>query len=167
MTIAEVFLAEFGPEMANTRKMLERVPDETLDFKPHEKSMSMGRLAGHVAEMAGWGTVTVQLDELDIRPPGGPTPEVYVARNRDATLEHFDRMVAEAKEAIAGTSDEAMHQPWTLLMGGNVIFSMPRIATLKTMVLNHIIHHRAQLSVYLRLNDVPIPGMYGPSADEV
>ena len=167
MTIAEAFLAEFGPEMANTRKMLERVPDGTLDFKPHEKSMSMGRLAGHVAEMAGWGTVTVQVDEFDVSPQDGPKPEAYVAQSRDATLEHFDRMVAEAKEAIAVTSDEAMHQPWTLLMGGKEVFSMPRIATLKAMVLNHIIHHRAQLSVYLRLNDVPIPGMYGPSADEM
>lgn len=166
MTIAEAYLAEFGPEMAKTRSMLERVPDNALDYKPHEKSMSMGRLAGHVAEMAGWVAPTVQLDELDIAPADGPAFEFFVSQSQAATLEHFDTLVAQAKEAVAGVSDEAMLKPWTLLMTGNVLFTMPRIESLKTMVLNHIIHHRAQLSVYLRMNNVPIPGMYGPSADE-
>ncbi len=166
MTIAQVFLAEFDHEMRNTRRMLECVPDEALDYKPHERSMSMGRLAGHVAEMAGWGVPTAERVELDIQPPEGRPFEPFEASSREATLEFFDSQVAQAKEAIAKLDDDAMRVDWTLKMRGNPIFTMPRITVLKSMVLNHIIHHRAQLSVYLRINDVAIPGMYGPSADE-
>ena len=166
MNLAQVFLAEFDQEMRNTRRMLECVPDDALDFKPHAKSMSMGRLAGHIAEMPGWGMHTAELEELDIRPPAGPAFVPFESSSRAATLEFFDSHVAGASEAIAKVSDEAMRAPWTLLMSGNPVFTMPRIAVLKSMVLNHIIHHRAQLSVYLRMRDVPIPGMYGPSADE-
>jgi uncharacterized damage-inducible protein DinB len=146
--------------------MLERVPDEALDYQPHPKSMSMGRLASHIAEMPGWGTNTAQLDELDLQPPKGPAYKPFEAGSRAMVLDCFDSGVAEVKDAIAKVSDEAMLKNWTLLMHGKPIFTMPRIAVLKTMVLSHIIHHRAQLGVYLRMNDVPIPGMYGPSADD-
>lgn len=166
MTIAQVFLAEFDHEMNNTRRMLECVPDEALDFKPHAKSMTMGRLAGHVAEMPGWGVHTAELDKLDIRPPDGPVFEAFEAPSRKAALELFDKHVAEARTAIAQVSDDAMSTSWTLLMQDRPVFTMPRITVLKSMILNHIIHHRAQLSVYLRMNEVAIPGMYGPSADE-
>ncbi len=167
MTIAQVFLAEFDHEMRNTRRMLECVPDEALDFKPHAKSMTMGRLAGHVAEMPGWGVHTAELDKLDIRPPGSPALEPFEAPSQKAALKLFDKHVADARQAIARVSDDAMRLPWTLLMTDRPVFTMPRITVLKSMVLNHIIHHRAQLSVYLRMNDVAIPGMYGPSADEM
>ena len=166
MRIADAFLQEFDQEMRQTRRMLERIPDAALDFKPHEKSMSMGRLAGHMAEMVGWGVNTAELDELDLQPPDGKAFDLFEASSRDAAVEFFDSQVALAREAIAKLDDQAMHVDWTLKMRGNPIFTMPRIAVLKSMILNHIIHHRAQLSVYLRINDVPVPGMYGPSADE-
>lgn len=166
MTIAEGFLREFDHEMRNTRRMLERVPDSALEYKPHPKSMPMGRLASHIADMAGWGATTAQRTELDLDPPGGEPVRFFEAPSRDALLQVFDSQVALAKEEIAKLEDDAMHADWTLKMRGSPIFTMPRIAVLKSMILNHIIHHRAQLSVYLRMNDVAIPGMYGPSADE-
>lgn len=166
MTIAEGFLIEFDMEMKKTRTMLERVPETVLDFKPHPKSMSTRELASHIADMPGWGATTVESDQLDLQPPQGPAYEIYRGESSQGILEYFDRTVDRAKEAISTASDPAMLKDWTLLMRSNPIFTMPRIAVLKSMVLNHIIHHRAQLGVYLRLNDVPIPGMYGPSADD-
>ena len=166
MAIAESFLPEFDHEMANTRKILEIVSDDKLDYAPHEKSMKMGRLAGHIAEMAGWTVDILNTPELDVAPVDGPFYQPFSAGSRDELLAAFDKNIAAAKEAIAGASDEALTTSWSLLAGGNTMFTMPRIGVLKSMVLNHIIHHRAQLGVYLRMNDVPIPGMYGPSADE-
>ena len=166
MAIAESFLPEFDHEMANTRKMLALVRDDKLDYSPHEKSMKMGRLSGHIAEMVAWSVSIVNTPELDIAPADGPSFEPFVAGSRDELLAAFDKNVAAAKEAVTGTSDEALMTPWSLLAGGHNVFTMPRIGVLKSMVLNHIIHHRAHLGLYLRLNDVPIPGMYGPSADE-
>ncbi len=166
MSIAQSFLAEFDQEMANTRKMLELVPEENFEFAPHEKSMKLGRLAGHIAEMPNWGVPTVTATELDIHPVDGPAFEAFIPSTREEVLAAFDKNIASAKEAIAGASDEDLMVPWSLLAGGNVLFTMARIAVLKSMILNHIIHHRAQLGVYLRMNDVAIPGMYGPSADD-
>ena len=166
MSIAQGFLAEFDPEMKNTRRMLELVPDDALDYRPHPKSMTMAELAGHVAEMAGWAALTAKLDQLDINPKGGPALEPCIATSRAMVVETFDRGVAAAREAVAAVSDEEMVKDWTLLQGGQTLFTMPRIAVLNTMILSHIVHHRAQLGVYLRMNDIPIPGMYGPSADE-
>ena len=166
MTIAEEFLGEFDPEMQNTRKMLERFPDGSVDYRPHAKSMTMGQLAGHVVEMVDWGAQTAILDTIDIQPPGTPPMEPAVAKSRAEALVRFDRGVVSAREAIRRVSDERMVQDWTLLQQGQPLFTMPRIAVLKRMILSHIIHHRAQLGVYLRMNDVPVPGMYGPSADE-
>lgn len=152
--------------MANTRKILALVPDDKFDFTPHEKSMKLGRLAGHIAEMPDWSVSTVEATELDIRPVDGPCYEPFVPETRDEILAAFDKHVASAQEAIRGAGDDDLKVPWSLLMGGKTLFTMPRIAVLKNMVLNHIIHHRAQLGVYLRMNGVPIPGMYGPSADD-
>ena len=165
MGLGQSMLPEFDHEMANTRKTLERVPDDKLDWKPHEKSFAMGALASHLANLPGWTTVTIDMDEFDMAPEGKPvkTPE---CRSRQEVLEAFDNNVSKARAALAGISDEKIFQPWTLLAGGNKVLSMPRVAVLRSFVMNHIIHHRAQLGVYLRLNDIPVPSLYGPSADE-
>lgn len=165
-SIATDLLAEFDREMRNTRRMLECVRDDILDFAPHPRSMTVGQLAGHMAEMIGWARLTVDLDEFDYAPPAEPPRRPFEPSTRASVLQSFDRNTAGAREAIARLSDEAMLAGWTLLEGGQPVFSMPRIEVLKRYLLNHIIHHRAQLGVYLRLNDIPVPGMYGPSADE-
>ena len=166
MTAGEIFLAEFEPEMASTGRMLGRVPDEFLEFQPHPKSMTLGRLAGHVAELPSFGTMTVQSTEIDFQPVDGPAFQPFVPADGTELLATFDRHVAAAKAAIAEASDEDLQATFTLRAAGNLVFAWPRIQVLKSMVLNHIIHHRAQLGVYLRLKDVPVPGMYGPTADE-
>ena len=165
MSIAESLLPEFDHEMATTRKFLERTPEANPDWKPHDKSMSLGTLAAHLADLPSWG---VQLDvaELDIAPPGGPAYESPKFESTASTLAQFDRNVAAARVTIAAMSDAEFMKPWSLLMGGQTLFTMPRTAVARTWVLNHIIHHRAQYGVYLRLNNIPIPGSYGPSADD-
>jgi uncharacterized damage-inducible protein DinB len=166
MAIRDALLPEFDMEMASTRKLLERVPVEKAEFKPHAKSGSLGWLAWHVADLPHWVVETVNKDELDFAPAGVPRPAPPKVDSREALLASFDKKVADARAAIAGVSDERLAGPWTLKAGGNVIFTMPRATVLRSFVMNHLIHHRAQLGVYLRLNDVPVPGMYGPSADE-
>jgi uncharacterized damage-inducible protein DinB len=166
MAISQALLGEFDHEMANTRKVLERIPEDKLAWKPHVKSMALGRLAGHIAEMPGWGTMTLTTGQLDVAPVSGPQFQPTVAQSRDHVLGEFDKNRAAARDAIAAASDEEFMQPWSLLAGGRTIFTMPRIAVIRSMVMNHIIHHRAQLGVYLRLNDIPLPALYGPSADE-
>jgi uncharacterized damage-inducible protein DinB len=153
-------------EMANTRKTLERVPDDKFDWKPHTKSMTMRQLAVHVAFFPNWMTETLDKASFDYAPEGGEgykTPEV---NSRKELLEVFDRDLAKARESLKAASDAHLMETWTLLAGGKTIFAMPRIAVLRGMVMNHMIHHRAQLGVYLRLNDIPVPALYGPSADE-
>jgi uncharacterized damage-inducible protein DinB len=166
MSISETLLPEYDEEMANTRKMLERVPEGKWTWKPHEKSMPLGRLAGHLAELPTWAVHTISLDSLDLTPPGGSQLQAFEANSRQALLETFDKHASEARQAIAGASDEHLRQVWSLYYHGKTVMSMPRAAVLRSAVMNHMIHHRAQLGVYLRLNNVPIPGMYGPSADE-
>jgi uncharacterized damage-inducible protein DinB len=167
VTIAESMLPEFDQEMGNTRKVLERVPDDRWNWKPHEKSGTLGWLASHVATMPDWATVTMTQDELDYAPVDGPGYQPPKTENRKQLLEVFDKSVAEARKAIAAGSDQNMLKDWTLLAGGQIIFAMPRVAVMRSMVMNHLIHHRAQLTVYFRLLDVPVPGLYGPSADEI
>jgi uncharacterized damage-inducible protein DinB len=162
MSMAQSLLPEFDNEMANTRKMLERIPENKLDYKPDPKSMSMGQLASHIAEMVGWLKETIQQPSIDIQPDFKP----FAATSRKELLEKLDQSISGSRAALAGASDQAMMQEWTLKVGGNPMFSMPRIAVIRSMIMNHVIHHRAQLSVYYRLNGVPVPGMYGPSADE-
>jgi len=162
----QALLGEFDHEMANARRSLERVPDGKFDWKPHAKSMSMGVLASHIANIPQWAALTVESPEFDVNPPGGrPAPQPNF-KTRAELLAAFDKNVPAARAAIAGASDQALMASWSLLNAGKPIFTMPRVAVLRTMILNHLIHHRAQLGVYLRLNDVPVPGMYGPSADE-
>ncbi len=162
MSIAQSLLPEFDHEMANTRKTLERVPENKLDFQPDPKSMSMGKLASHIAEMAGWLPSMAQGPALDI--PEGFKP--FVATSKKQLLDKFDENVAASRAALAGMGDQALMQDWSLKFAGNTMFTMPRIAVYRSMTMNHIIHHRAQLTVYFRLNGVPVPALYGPSADE-
>ena len=166
MPIADSILPEFDHEMANTRKTLERVPDDKFAWKPHEKSMTMGHLAGHLAQMPGWGKDTLTTESFDVAPVDGPPVQPSQPKNRQEVLALFDKGVAEVRAALAAAKDDQLLKPWSLLAGGKPIFTMPRIAVIRGMILNHSIHHRAQLGVYLRLNNLPVPAIYGPSADE-
>ncbi len=166
MTIGQMILGEFDQEMQNTRKTLERCPDEKWNWKPHEKSGTVGWLAGHIATMPGWTGVTLTTDELDYAPVNGPAYEPPKTGNRKELLAVFDKNVAEARAALSTVSDQEIMKPWKLLAGGKEIFTMPRVACLRGMIFNHIIHHRAQLTVYFRLLGIAVPGLYGPSADE-
>jgi uncharacterized damage-inducible protein DinB len=162
VTISQLLLPEYEQEMLSTRKILERVPGEKFAWKPHEKSMTLGRLASHVAEMPNWAAEAINRDKLEFS--RGTKP--FLASSTAELLEALDRNVVAGRAAIAGASDEHLAQPWSLVFDGQIIFTMPRVNVLRSVVMNHLIHHRGQLSVYLRLNDVAIPGMYGPSADD-
>lgn len=166
MAISKSLLPEFDNEMANTRKTLERVPDDKFGWKPHENSMLMGQLAAHLAEIPMWTSATIEQDSLDLNPPGGPPYEPPRASSSQEILDIFDKNVAAARSVLAGAADETLMKPWSLLSGGKTIFTLPRIAVLRSFIMNHSIHHRAQLGVYLRLNHIPVPAIYGPSADE-
>lgn len=166
MALKDALLPEFDQEMASTRKTLERVPDSKLGWKPHPKSGTMGWLASHIATMVGWAADTVDKESFDVAPEGKPPSPMVEAHSQKELLERFDNGVAKARAAIAGASDQILLHPWSLLQGGKPMFTMPRTAVLRTFVMNHIIHHRAQLGVYLRLNDIAVPSVYGPSADE-
>lgn len=166
MAIKDSLLPEFDMEMAGARKTLERMPEGKTDWKPHPKSMSLGRLAGHLGEMPMWAVMTLTRDSIDIAPKDGPAPQANIANSRAENLAYFDQNLAEARAALTKISDEQFMRPWSLMGGGQVIFTMPKIAVYRSFVMNHLIHHRAQLGVYLRMNDVPVPSLYGPSADE-
>ena len=163
--ISQSLLPEFDMEMANTRTILERVPEGQRAFRPHAKSFTLGRLAGHVAEMPMWGVMTLAQDELELR-PDGPSYTAHVLESKVETLAFFDEQLRQARALLASATDETMMRPWTLKDQGQTILVMPKVAVFRSFVMNHMIHHRGQLGVYLRLNDVPVPGLYGPSADE-
>lgn len=166
MAIKDGLLGGFDNEMQNTRKVLERVPDDKFGWKPHPKSGTMGWLAGHLANLAGWGAFTLQTEELDFAPGGKqmePSPQF---KSRQELLAAFDKNQQETKKALENASDADLMKPWSLKNNGQVIFTMPKVAVIRGVVINHLIHHRGQLTVYLRLNDIPVPGIYGPSADE-
>ncbi len=165
MSMSGMLLPEFDQEMANTRKVLERLPMERLSFKPHQKSTPLGELAAHLVAIAGWTPYTLKTDALDMAAPGAPHPPAPVT-TREGLLARFDTSVREGRAALTETSDEGMHGTWSLKMGARTIFTLPRHVVLRTFILNHSIHHRAQLEVYLRMNDVPLPFIYGPTADE-
>ena len=166
MSNAQSLLPEFDQEMANTRKVLERIPDDKLDWKPHPKSNTIGWNATHVADIPNWLALALTTPSLDIAPPDGPKYEFPALTSRKEILDLFDRNVAAARQAITAAKDEDLGQPWTLLQAGQVFFTMPCADMVRGFGINHLIHHRAHLCVYLRLNDVPVPGMYGPSGDE-
>ena len=166
MSYAETILPEFDQEMANTRKVLERVPEHKLDWRAHPKSNTIGWNANHLAEIPGWVEGTLTQSSWDSAPPGEESYQSPELTTRQGILELFDRNVAAARKALAAVSDEEMGKMWSLLQAGKPILTMPRAAVIRSFVLNHLIHHRAHLCVYLRLNDIAIPGLYGPSADE-
>ena len=161
--LATAFLAELDNEAKVTRQCLERVPAEKFDWKPHEKSMTFGRLASHIAEMFGWTGSTLQHDVLDFATMEY-TP--FEPRTTEELVAFFDKHIADAKAALADASDETFMKDWTMRNGEQVYFTMPKVAVMRSFVMNHIVHHRGQLSVYLRLNDIAVPSIYGPSADE-
>jgi len=162
MAIVDALLPEFDHEMTRTRKVLERVPEERFDWKPHQKSFSLGALAMHVATLPTWGTETLTRSEIDV----GNNPAPAATPSKSDLLAAFDRNVAQARAALAGRTDAELTAMWSLKRNGKVVFSMPKTTVLRSLVLSHLIHHRAQLTVYLRLLDVPVPAIYGPSADE-
>jgi uncharacterized damage-inducible protein DinB len=162
MPLADMFIRELEMEAKTTRRVLERVPEDKLAWKPHTKSMSLRQLAQHVATIPGNVSGMAKCDGYDVEkfsePPALETTAAIVAA--------FDESVAQAKANLAATDDAAMMKDWSFRMGGNPIMTIPRIGVFRTMLLNHLYHHRGQLSVYLRLLDVPVPSIYGPSADE-
>jgi len=162
MPISQALLPEFDIEIANTRKTLDRITDENLAYKPHEKSPTLGWLAGHLANLPSWATMTISISSLDI----AASPRTPKLETKRAILYAFDSNVETAHEAIESASDECLTGTWTLLHNGTAVFSLPRVAVLRSFVMNHMIHHRAQLCVYLRMNNIPVPALYGPSADE-
>lgn len=159
--ISQSLLPEFDHEMGTLRKYLDRFPDAQAGYKPHEKSMSAAELATHLAEMVGWVPETCAKDEIDI---SGYQPNV--ATTRADLLARFDKNVVAARQALEQTVDSDWMRPWALKAGDHVLFSMPKIGVMRSMIMNHIIHHRAQLGVYYRMTGVPVPSTYGPSADE-
>ncbi|WP_254512004.1 DinB family protein [Anatilimnocola floriformis] len=166
MSYADVLLPEFDAEMASTRKVLERVPEDKWDWKCHPKSHTIGWNANHIAEIPGWVAGSLQFTEWDVSPVGGEPYRTPTYRTRQELLAFFDKNVAEARTAIQTVKDEDLGVAWSLKSAGQTILTMPRAAVVRTFVMNHLIHHRAILTVYFRLNDVPVPGMYGPSGDE-
>ncbi len=166
MKIGESFLPEFDMEMAGTRKVIERVPDDKLDWKCHPKSNTMGWAANHLAELPGWVEGTFASDVWDMNPPGGEPYQPPDLKSVKEIVELFDANVASARKTLASAPDEAFFQNWSLANAGETLMTMPKIAVVRTWVLNHSIHHRGHLCVYLRLNDIPVPALYGPSGDE-
>jgi len=160
MSIGQSLIAEFDQEMTTTRRVLERVPSEKGTWKPHEKSFSIGHLAQLVARMPGWIPMTVNHPKLDLS-----QASAYSYETTDALLKDFDRNVREARDALSNVTDEQMHQPWALTMGDRTLMTLPRGVVVRQNI-NHLVHHRAQLTVYLRLLDIPVPSVYGPTADE-
>ena len=167
MSISAALLPEFDNEMANTRRAIARVPDSAFDWTPHEKSSSIQELVSHLANLPSWTAVTVEQDSIDMAPPdGGEQPRQPMAGSTAEALETFDRNVAMARKALEKATDAVMLDDWSLLNGGEVMFTLPKVAVVRSFILNHMVHHRGQLTVYLRMNDVPVPAIYGPSADE-
>jgi uncharacterized damage-inducible protein DinB len=165
MALKDALLPEFDHEMATTRRLLERLPEAEFAWKPHDKSMALGQLAGHIANLPSWCTATLSttvfdLDTLPVEFRSKPP------QSRAALLDEFDAKVATARNQLTSTTDGEFLSPWTLKKGGQEMFTLPRLSAIRSFVLNHLIHHRGQLSVYLRLKDVPLPSIYGPTADE-
>jgi uncharacterized damage-inducible protein DinB len=165
MAIRDSLLPEFDHEMATTRRVLDRVPEAEFAWKPHEKSMSLGQLAGHIANIPFWCSLTLERVVLDLdsiadgaRPP--------LPASREALLQEFDRRVSAARALLSTQTDAELLAAWTLKKGQEEFFTLPRISAIRSFVMNHLIHHRGQLTVYLRLRNVPVPPIYGPTADE-
>jgi uncharacterized damage-inducible protein DinB len=165
MAIAESILPEFDHETATTRVLLERVPEDKAGWKPHEKSMALGQLAMHIANIPRWAAIALERTEFDTSPIDGSRLTSPAYQSASSLLQSYDANVRSARALLARTTDAEFMVQWTLKNGGKSMFSMPRVAVFRSFVLNHAVHHRGQLSVYLRLLDVPIPNIYGPTAD--
>ena len=163
MSLGTMLAAELKLEAMSTRKMLERVPSEFLVWQPHEKSMSLAHLAQHLAMLPSYVKPTLTTDEFDLASAPSNPPALNSANE---LVEAFDKNLSEAIEFLNSVSDEDLTKTWRLRNGEKTIFEMPRAGVIRAMVLSHLIHHRGQLSVYLRLQNVPVPSIYGPSADE-
>jgi uncharacterized damage-inducible protein DinB len=166
MKISDTLLPEFDQEAAMTKSVLERCPEAKFNFKPHEKSWDLIRLATHLATLPGWAVLTMRQDSFDVAPVGTTGYQEPPAKTTAELLEKFTKSTTDARAAIAEASDADFMQMWSLLKGGEKLFSMPRSVCLRSFVMNHGIFHRGQLAVYLRLLDIPVPALYGPSADE-
>ncbi len=166
MPISAALLPEFDQEMTTTRKVLERVGNDIFAYKPHEKSFSSTQLASHIVDMIGWLEPTIAYPEFNMNPPGGQPYQPWIAKDNAELMGKFEENRTAARAALEKASDAEMMANWSLKSGDQTFFTMPRIACIRGMIINHIIHHRGQLSVYLRLNEIPVPAMYGPSADE-
>jgi uncharacterized damage-inducible protein DinB len=161
MSLSRALAEELRQEAVATRKMLERVPQDAFDWKPHEKSTALGRLAGHIAELPSMVVPILTMDELDF-----VNFQPFQPASVSELVEKFDENIATATEQLQEQPDEHLFKTWRMLSNGKEFFKMPRAAFIRSVVLNHLIHHRGQLSVYLRLRDVPLPSVYGPTADE-
>ena len=165
MAIKDSLLPEFDHEMATTRRLLERVPEAEFAWKPHARSMALGQLAGHIANLPQWCSATLASTVFDLDSlPVATGPQLPASRA--ALIEEFDSKVTAARNQLTSTTDAEFMTPWTLKKSGQEMFTLPRISAIRSFVMNHLIHHRGQLSVYLRLKDVPLPPIYGPTADE-
>lgn len=163
MKLSDAMVAEFSHEAQTTRKLLERLPDDKLSWRPHSKSMSMGRLATHIAHIPHWGETILNDRELDM---SKVDTRIEERKSRKQILDYFDANVEQFQDLLAGKPDDDLSLSWTLKNGDQVVVQLPRAACLRSFILSHGIHHRGQLSVYLRENDIPVPSIYGPSADE-
>ena len=165
MALVDALLPEFDHEVASTRRLLARLPDDQLAWQPHPKSMTLGSLATHLSELGSWGQETLNSPAVDFETMTRPADYVPPG-TRQAILELFEQNMAGARSALVGTTDAELMAPWTLRRGAQEFFTMPKASCWRTFVMNHLIHHRGQLTVYLRQLDVPLPSIYGPSADE-
>jgi uncharacterized damage-inducible protein DinB len=167
MTLTELLLAELDREAVGIRKTLEHVPEDKNDWKPHEKSMPLGYLATIVANIPAWLELVVNTDELDINPPGGPKFKPQPWKTRQELIQQFECSLKKARAVLQGTTDDhLLHTRWRMLAAGKLMSDQPRYVAIRDGVLNHMAHHRGQLTVYLRINDEKVPALYGPSADE-
>jgi uncharacterized damage-inducible protein DinB len=164
MAIKDGLLPEFDHEMGTTRRLLERTPEAEFAWKPHDKSFSLGQLAAHIANIPHWCDAILQNTVFDVTTVNDTRPKT--PPSIASLLEQFDKTVATARAGLASTSDAELLTPWTFKNGDHVVFTMPRIGAIRSFIMNHLIHHRGQLSVYLRLKNVPLPAIYGPTADE-
>jgi uncharacterized damage-inducible protein DinB len=163
MPIKDLLLPEFDEELRKTRTVIERIPEDKLDFKPHEKSMSLARLAAHTAQMPGFLALILSTPELDFATSG---IKPLVMQSRAQLLAAFDQLSAQGHDLLSETTDRSMHESWKLSSNNHVLYAGSRYNAVRSLFFNHLIHHRAQLGVYLRLNDLPVPATYGPSSDE-
>jgi len=162
----ELLRKELELEALYTRRHLERVPMDKLDFKPHEKSMTLGWLATFTAILPSWGSLTLAQNEFDVAPPGGSQEDYSIAKSTDALLALFDKNISGVREALARVTDDQLDEPWSLKAAGHTVFSQPRGLVYRTFIVNHLVHHRAQLGVFLRMLGVAVPAVYNDSADE-